>query len=195
MKQEKTYIFIEEFLKWNFDELPSSTKEMLYGSPSFALHLWLGLMKIHVPCGISIVLFEDAHDSDKDAVEDFIHTKDYNIQDVPTHFVISIRDNESIYVHFDSRGDLTSSDKRIKSIHPLGVQRISKLTRGNKVGKILHGAMLADLKTVMSRMDKMHTNWAQGSKNDHWDNFDPYHTLLFPQGKWKCRRKVKQITK
>jgi hypothetical protein len=182
MKYERTYIFLEEFLKWNFEKLPSTMSKMICGSPSFAAHLWLALMRMKIPSTISIVLFDNRfYEDHKDAVEEFLSGKSSHLHEIPAHFVTTIED-EDFEVHFDSKGDITSQDRRIRSIHSTYGQRTSNLIHRDKTDNELHGTMLSNLKTVMSRMHKMNADWVPGGKNPHWRGFTPYWEALAPLG-------------
>lgn len=178
MKYERIYEFLEEFLKWNFRRLPEHMEEQLYGSPSFALHMWLNLSKMRVSSTVSMVLFDSSyHLHHRETLEMFLRGGKSNLHNTPVHFVTSINDN-GFDVHFDLKGDITGGSSRIRSIHGLREMKLDRLISKNRVPKSLHGNEIYALKTVMNRMERFYSSWVLGTKKEHWKEFESYHRIL-----------------
>lgn len=183
MIQQRTYTFIEEFLKWNFEGLPPTMSDMIYGSPSFAMHLSKNLGRMRVENTVSLVLFEDPFfEIYREAVDDFLIGNRPRILDVPTHFVVTLQDDDR-QVHYDSRGDLIENERRIKLILDMEEINPARLVHRDKVQRALYGTMLNNVRTVMDRMERMYIAYVQArGRQGYWKDFKPYHEILAPSG-------------
>lgn len=181
MATERTYKFIEQFLKWNFDELPPETKGMLHGSPCFATNMWSGLLKIGVKSHISMVLFDSVKYLDhKVLITTFMEKTHNNLSTIPVHFVTSIEDH-GFDVHFDLKGDITKLSQRIRLVEQINKNRVDALVISKAAPKILQGPKSTQLRTAFSNISKLYHGWRYRGKNEHWDAYEPYWKLIEKQ--------------